>query len=380
MQRWVGIALALTSLSAALGCGDDSGPGAGGSGASGAAGGAGGALTGGGGSGGSAIGGSGGAGGQGGVAPVFQPTPDDVEFAAGDALGAGEWILFNDWGATHDEVLAVDATGQNEQLVFSSFRVWSMGVSRDGGTIAWSAGDPQQVEHYGIDIGDVIQPTFLFDVTTRTAKNLTFGNLNDECHTFGASGAYLYLCRRYDFTTEGQSKGYRTLRIDLATLAEEFLTADDSTVFTLSPQPSPDETTLFFYRLPLGAGFRSVSKKTIPDGAEESVVDQAGYPALSPDGTKLASILFSMSSSLAVTNADGTNLVVVAQGPGVSDATWSPDGTHLAYLRDDPDGGNCSHIEIVAADGSDVGAPVRIHDCVTSGRFITALAWIERLP
>ena len=60
-----------------------------------------------------------------------------------------------------------------------------------------------------------------------------------------------------------------------------------------------------------------------------------------------------------------------------SGARWSPDGTRVVYTVGD-DEVSCSHVEIVAADGSEADAPTRIRDCVESGEFITDLAWITR--
>ena len=65
-------------------------------------------------------------------------------------------------------------------------------------------------------------------------------------------------------------------------------------------------------------------------------------------------------------------LVAEAQASG---ARWSPNGTQVAYLVWDGDNA-CSHVEVVAADGSQAASPKRIRDCVTSGEFITDIAWI----
>ncbi|MBW2457078.1 MAG: hypothetical protein JRI68_21360, partial [Deltaproteobacteria bacterium] len=54
----------------------------------------------------------------------------------------------------------------------------------------------------------------------------------------------------------------------------------------------------------------------------------------------------------------------------------SPDGSQVAYLQRD-DGNNCSHIDVVAADGSEADTPTRVRDCAQSGEFITQVDWID---
>ena len=76
-----------------------------------------------------------------------------------------------------------------------------------------------------------------------------------------------------------------------------------------------------------------------------------------------------------IADVDGSNVTRIA-GDGTS-ATFSPDGTKIAYTVFDS-ALSCSHVEIVATDGSQADAPVRIRDCGQSGEFITDLVWFVR--
>jgi hypothetical protein len=334
-------------------------------------------------------GGSGGAGGAGGgcvdkgpQTTTFVPTPADIQFQALAPLPSGELFVFNDWNVNPNTVSAVTVDGATTTKVFEAFRVWSMGVSHSAGTIAFACGDPQQLQHYGTDIGDSIQHTWLYDVATEGATLLTDGNVNDECHTFGPGDATLYLCRRYDFTNCGNNKGYRVGEVDLGSKMFSFLTPDDPSNMTLDPAPTPDQTTLLFTIVRL-----------LPNGQEDDIEQQplsggmlTGMPAdlrknasnavISPDGTRYAYLDYTDGGRLWVSNLDGTGAVRVAPERGDS-VSWSPDGTRVAYLGTDL-ALNCQHIEITMADGSTAATPTKIRDCGMTGEYITTLAWITR--
>jgi len=318
---------------------------------------------------------TGGAGGGGGAA-IFVPTAADVDFEAVAPLPNGEQIVFNDWDASPNEVLSMAPDGSGVTTVFRAFRIWSFGVSRSTATIAFASGDPDQEAHYGLTLGDAIQPTFLYSVADETATNLTAGNLNDECHTFGPGDSYLYLCRRYDFAqddTTVTNHGYRIGRVDLSTKAFEYLTEEDDASLTLSPQPTPDESEIVFDRIPI-PGTRKVVRRAMSGGAETPVKSSAGFAVLSTDGATLLVSDFTQMGSIVAIDAIGNETVVV-DGPNVSSAKISPDGTRIVFTRWDDDL-SCSHVEIAALDGSEAATPTRIYDCGTSGRNITDVAWI----
>ena len=368
-SRSCGVLAALFTLGLSLwACGDDTGTG-GGTGGEPSAGGGGSPATGGGG----ATSGGGGAGGQ----EPFIPTPEDVQFQSVNPMPLGEWLVFNDWNPAPNEVLVMRPDGTDEVTVFRAYRVWSLATSRDQNRIAFSAGDPEQEAHYGVTLGDAIQPTFIYDATLEAAENLTYGNINDECLRFGPGDKFLYLCRRAGFAgVEPPEQGYRVGRVDLETREFAWLTGLDPESFALNPEPSLDETQLYFTRIPLGET-RFVARAPLPNATpEESFLDAAGAPRLSADGTKMLYNDYGQAGALLVVDLQTLDKTLIAEGE-VGTARWSPDGNKVAFLRWDNEG-QCSHVEITDADGSTLDTPTRIHDCVDSGRFVTQLEWVLR--
>ncbi len=336
----------------------------------------------GGGGGSAGAGGSPGTGGNGGGSAGmgggdFVPTPADVLFTPVAAVPAGEQILFNDWSLP-DRVLSMAPDGSGASEIFRIHRVWSMGVSRAGDKLALACGDPEQEAHYGITIGDAIQHTWLYDFGSQTLELLAHGNINDECHHFGPGDGDIYLCRRYDFTPEGTFGGYRIGVLHLSDLSFDFLVPEEPNVFTLNPQVNGSD--LYFGHLLISGGSqtRSIRHMTLPNGTPTVLRPDAYRPLLSPSGTRYLFADPTQGSALYASDLDGSNTVLVVDRAGTS-ASYSPDGSQIAYLLWD-DTASCSHVEVVASDGSQSDAPVRIRDCAQSGEFITELDWFERQP
>jgi hypothetical protein len=379
-------AAALTLCLAACGGQSSSTSGSAGTGGTGATGGTGGATTSGssgatGGSGG-ATAGAGGTGGTGGATGgtggmEYIPTPADVGYGADSPIPMGESILYNDWVPQPNTVLAMAPDGSGVKEVFHAYRVWSMGADPDGSRVAFACGDPKQKEHYGLDLGDAIQHTWLYDSATQQIKLLAYGNINDECHLFGPQKKYLYLCRRYDFMPDFSNKGYRVGRIDLGTLAFEFLTPEN-TDLDLYPAPTLDEATLYFTRIAVSGGKqkRYIAKQPLPPAASMDVRTDANEPVLSPDGTRYLYNDYTDKGALYSSNLDGSSPVKVVNRPAQG-ARFSPDGQKIIYLLRD-DAANCQHIEIAKSDGSEADSPQRIRDCSKSGEDITEVAWVLR--
>jgi len=380
------LAASLTLSGAALLAGACSSDG-GGSAASGGAAGSGGSsgASGSGGSGGSdaSVGGTGGSD-AGSDAPVTDgwvptPAPGDIDFEAKNPLPSGEQLLFNDWTPQPNTVSSIKPDGTGETVVFRAYRVWSMGVSHDASKIAFACGDPMQLQHYGLNLGDAIQNTWLYDVAGQTASILSFGNINDECHTFNAKDDTLYVCRRYDFAqNQGTftNKGYRLGRVPLATGDIDWLGAEPPvTTLELHPQPSADESVVYYTLIEIAGGkqTRKIVKKALPGGTPETIRENAGSPVLSPDGTRLLFADSTDKGALYTMKTDGTDVVKVATHPG-TEGNWSPDGTKIAFLWAETQ--SCNHIEVVAADGSEVNSPFRVRDCGSA--FITELEWIDK--
>lgn len=319
------------------------------------------------------MGGSGGAGGG----EIYIPTADDIDFTPAAAIPTGEQILFNDWSFP-DRLLSMEPDGSNAIEIFSVYRIWSMGVSRAGDRLAFSAGDSEQEAHYGITIGDAIQHTFVYDFATESVEVAAYGNINDECHHYGPNDTAIYLCRRYDFTPEGTYGGYRLGVITAADQSFEFLVPEEPMVFTLSPQVTADGSEMYFGRIQImGAQQqRSIGKIALPDGTPELVRGNAYRPLLSPDGTRYLYADSSQGSALYASDLDGQNQVLVSDLAGTN-AAYSPDGTQVAFLVHD-NAANCSMIHVAATDGSQSADPPIIRDCATTGEFITELAWFVR--
>ena len=302
------------------------------------------------------------------------PTIDDIQFEAINPVPSGELLLFNDWESSPDSVYAVTLDGQVTTEIFRAFRVWSMGVARGNDRIAFACGDPNQQQNYGVTFNDSIQHTWIYDLASQTAQIVAYGNINDECHTFGPNDERLYVCRRYDFTNTGSFKGWRIGAIDLSTLSFSFITPEQNNIYALYPQPILDESEMFYGLVDAMTGARTIKKMALPSGTSETVREQADSPLLSPDGSRYLFRNYEDGRSLWSSSLDGqTTFQVVAAE--VTEPVWSPDGSQVAYLLRD-DANNCDHIYLAAADGSQANTPVQVRDCAATGEFITELDWI----
>ncbi len=307
--------------------------------------------------------------------PEYIPTAADIQFAAVNKIPSGEQLLFNDWTSMPNSVWAMTPDGQTLVEVFRAFRVWSMGASHASHQIAFACGDPNQEAHFGINVGDAIQHTFVYDEVAQTVKLVAHGNINDECHTFSADDQSLYVCRRYDFDTMGGSKNYRIGKIDVATAAFDFVMPESASTLALYPQPTSDGLDILYTEVPVPSGDRTILRRTLSSSTEVVLKSKANAPVLSPDGLRYLYVDNADAGALHAADLSGANDVKVLSGSGASSVRYSPDGSRVAYLVFD-NAKNCSHIEIVKADGSEANAPTRVYDCGVKGRFITELAWV----
>ena len=323
----------------------------------------------------SSSGAAGGAGGAGGGGPF--PTPADIGFAPGADFPAGELLVFNDWNAIPNTLSAAPIGGGAATVILRADTLWSVGVARTSRKVAFSAGFSADVQlaHYGVDIGDAIEPSWLYDPSTQAISQISDGNLNDECHLFSQDEQTLYLCRRYDFT-ESSNKGYRVGKIDLASLAFTFLTDDLPDELDFHPAVDAAETSMLFGAVLIQGTMQSrqIDALPLPPGAPAVALTDADAPVFSPDFSKVAFTNYGDAGALYVASPTLQTPVKIATEGG-DEAAWSPDGTRVAYLVFD-DALGCSHIDSVAADGSEADAPTRLRDCGTTGEFITTLAWL----
>ncbi len=315
------------------------------------------------------------------TATIPHTTPDEISYAAVNPLPSGEQLIFNDWNATPNAVFSMKPDGSAVVEVFRGYRVWAMGVSHAVDKIAFSCGDPKQKERYGLEIGDAIQHTWLYDVATQKLAPVSRGNLNDECHQFSPDDKTLFVCRRYDFAFDGENvtnKGWRIVSIDLASTTPTFLSPDVPREFHLGPQPTPDGKELWYSITklePPTQKFRIVKTPLPAGGPSAEVRADAARPVLSPDGKRYIFADPLQKSALYVSDVGGTASTRVAHGG--TEVRWSPDGTRIGFLTFDS-ANNCSHIETAKVDGSEVDKPVRVLDCTKTKQFVTELAWVVK--
>jgi hypothetical protein len=291
-------------------------------------------------------------------------------------IPSGDLILFNDWNSSPNSVWAMTPDGMTFTEIFRAFRVWSMGVSNGFDKIAFASADPQQKQHYCLDVGDAIQNTFLYDVSAQSAKLLSHGNINDECHTFAPGDQTLYLCRRTDFMADGSSTGYRIGKIDLSSLAFTWITAANPAAYDLYPAPTHDGLNLLYTEAPVPTGQRSLLNRTLSTNTDMLLRSNVNEPVISPDGTRYVYEDYGQSGAIVASDLNGQNTVTLATEKGTG-ARWSPDGTMVIFTVFD-NAKSCSHIDMVKSDGSQAAAPTRIYDCGVKGRFITDLAYVHR--
>ena len=331
-------------------------------------------------------GGTGGSGVQVGPPPVacdagaypYVPTPEDVGFTPMAEVPRGEQILYNDWSLP-DQVKSMAPDGSGVVTIFSVYRVWSMGVSRARDRLAFACGDPLQLDHYGVSLGDAIQNTFIYDFDSQAVVPVGCGNVNDECHHFGPGDEDLYVCRRHDFAADPPfDNPYRIGRLTPHLGAFEWLTADEPMQHALNPQVTADGSNMWFSLVTVSGGTqsRSILRVALPDGAPEQMFADAYRPKLSPDGERILFADVNQQSSLFSARLDGSDLRPLVNKNGTS-ASWSPDGQRVAYLIWD-DAAVCAHVEVVMSDGSQADSPTRIVDCSQTGESITNLAWFVR--
>ena len=311
---------------------------------------------------------------------------DDIGLQAGPPLGSGQWLLANRWSPAPDAVFALDPAdlGGPARTVLTANRVWSMGASADGRTILFSSHDPMRETQFGLTLLDSIQNSFAFDTAARTVALLApagsaWANVNDECLQPSADGAYVYLCRRYDFTAQGSFLGWRLGRIRVADGSFEFLRPDvPGGPFELTVQELPGAThVLFELRARPPETGSSLYTRELSTGTEVVVRANARRPILAPDGHRVLFADATDQSRLKTFDlqAPGDPAVPVSTTAGAGDAAWSPDGQTIVYSVFDQ-AKSCDHLERVTWSGTAWSAPARVRDCAQTGEVITSLAWV----
>lgn len=310
----------------------------------------------------------------------YTPTADDVKFKALAPVPKGEQILYGNWSTSSSALdgiftMAPDGTGSTK--LFELWRVWSMGVSNAVDQIAVASGEPDQEKHYCVATGDAIQHTWMYDVGSQSLKLIASGNINDECHFFGQQDKNLYVCRRTDFTADFKNTPYNVGRINLQSLAFEFLTTEVDPKMALHGVPNSDESLLYYTFIKMPDNSRTLMRKALPGGTPEVFLDNAGAMVISPDGKQFVYANTTDKSALYITSIDGAGTPLKIANHNGTSVKFSPDGTRVAFLWNDQ-AANCSHVEIVKIDGSEAATPNRIRDCTKTGENLTELAWVVR--
>ncbi len=310
------------------------------------------------------------------------PTGADIRFSATAALPSGSWLLYNDWSQDPNRLYALptaDLGGARREL-FQVNRVWAFGARSDGTKLLFSAWDEQQEAHFGVTFGDSIQNTFEYDTAALTVRAVSWGNQNDECHTFTADGADAFVCRRYDFMPGGAFSGWRLGKLHLADGSFEFVRPDQQTQFELHPTPVPGTSTLLFeLRDHPPATGSTIMSRDLTTGTETMVEASARRPTLAPDGHRLLFQNADDSNRYYVMDLDQPTqpAVLVSPTTGVGQVRWSPDGGTIVYTVSD-NANSCDDLETVAISGMTAAAPTRIRRCVDhDAEFITNIAWVE---
>lgn len=311
---------------------------------------------------------------------------DQIGVVAGSPLPSGSWLLASRWAPSPNAVIALDPDdlGGTPHVVFTANRVWSMGAYPDASTIVFSGHDPMREMAFGLTLLDSIQNSFAYDRAAGTVTQLAppgsgWENVNDECFEPSLDGAYVYVCRRYDFTSEPAFKGWRIGRIRIADGSFEFLRDESPTgPFELTPQELPGGTHLLFEMRDRGPSTgASLHVRELATGTETMVRADAWRPKLAPDGH---TVLFSDTndqSRYKTFDLDQPNAPIVTVSPtvGVGDAAWSPDGQTIIYTVFDQ-ALTCEHVERVTWMGSEWSTPERLRDCANTGEVLTTLAWV----
>lgn len=162
-----------------------------------------------------------------------------------------------------------------------------------------------------------------------------------------------------------QSGGYRIYTQPINTTTASGISAG---VDEADPIWINDGTKLILSSKSGNAGNYDIFSHRISDGQRINLTNHSSYdryPALSPDGTKIAFVSYrDGNSEIYKMNADGSNVVRLTNHAATdSEPTWSPDGTRIAFTSDRDKSEGYQEIFVMNADGS---SPVRITNDTTS--------------
>jgi hypothetical protein len=250
-------------------------------------------------------------------------------------------------------------------------------------TLAFSSADPDQESDYGVTLGDAIQYTWIFE-PGKEPRQLTNGNINDECHSFIENDGKLLMCRRANFfqcekggSTVWGNDPYRILTVDVATGEEHFLSGMNPDVMEIGPQLRNDGTIIYWRNeLKSGKFVQSLMKMNGDGGGVEYLHEGWTAPRLSRDRTK---VLFRAKqwTQIFLSPADdfsSPQLVIDGAGSRLSKYDFSPDMKYVVYSKPHPSA-NCDDIYTAQLPGG--ANQTLIMDCVKTGKNVVGLQWVE---
>ena len=128
---------------------------------------------------------------------------------------------------------------------------------------------------------------------------------------------------------------------------------------------APDGESIYYSS---SANPRTIWRIGVLGGTARKILEDARYPAPSPDGKSLAFV--KSSANIGIANTDGTGTRLIASVLAAQSLQWSPDGRRLAYTAGslfDP-----YQVHIIDADGNN-------HKQLTSYRsgFVNCIAWLR---
>ncbi len=289
----------------------------------------------------------------------------------------GSIIFYNNWamGDGKDSIEMISPDGSYKAVRLYAIRIWSFGVNRSGNIVVFSTNDPFQYERYGINVYDAIENTWLLK-DNQPVVQITFGAINDECHTF-VTDELLMMCRRANFRPDQQymvvSDPYRILYHHLNNNKEEYLTPLDIRYNDYSGSIRGDGIILFNRNI---IADRTIDIMTldIKSGEVNLLLEDANSPVVSNDGEE---VLFKKRGQNRLFLASAYNLndaVAIIDGGNRSIGRYdfSPDKSRIAYTLEDRQN-NCADLMIASRDGSSI---TKILDCSDEKKFITVIRWV----
>ncbi len=239
-----------------------------------------------------------------------------------------------------------------EQITSETEPVLSMGASRDGGRIVYAAGGAGNIDLWARSLkpGDLTLP-----------RQLTFDPSEERSPAFSPDGSSIA------FTGTGYDVKGDIYLLDLTVVSAGPRRITGRETEDGGPCFSPDGATLYFHQLGQGESRRKLAAlDLIQTAARPRLLDvgrDAAFPAVSPDGRRIAFVSFQddPGGDIFILNLDAGRATALTRGPALDFLpAWSADGKRVLFSRVDLDtnkdgvvnAGDNPSIHAVAADGA----------------------------